>query len=63
MGVSRLDLQHYLNGVSYPSNKDGLVQKAQENQAPIDVIDLLNSLPDWEYHSIADISKAIGEAS
>jgi hypothetical protein len=61
MGVSTIDLQHYLKGVSYPSRKDGLIQKAQENQAPRDVLDLLEHLPDWEFQSIADISKAIGE--
>jgi hypothetical protein len=60
MGVSNIDLQHFLKGVSYPSRKDGLIQKAQENQAPQDVIDLLENLPDWVFHSIADISKAIG---
>jgi hypothetical protein len=61
MGVSRIDLQHYLQGVNYPSRKDVLIQKAQENQAPQDVIDLLENLPDWDFQSIADISRAIGE--
>ena len=61
IGVSSFDLQHYLKGMSYPSRKDGLIQKAQENRAPLDVIDLLNNLPDREFHSAADVSKAAGE--
>jgi hypothetical protein len=61
MGVSTIDLQNYLKGVSYPSRKDGLIHKAQENQAPRDVLDLLENLPDWEFQSIADISRAMGE--
>jgi hypothetical protein len=59
MGVSSIDLQRYLRGIQYPSRKDGLIMKAQENQAPRDVIDLLENLPDWEFGSIADISKAL----
>jgi hypothetical protein len=61
MSVSSLDLQQYLKGMNYPSRKDGLIQKAQENQAPRDVIDLLSNLPDREFHSAADVSKAAGE--
>ncbi|HNY64019.1 MAG TPA: DUF2795 domain-containing protein [Deltaproteobacteria bacterium] len=62
MGVSTVDLKAYLEGVDYPSRKGDLIQKAQENQAPRDVIDLLIALPDWEYHSIGDISRALGES-
>jgi hypothetical protein len=61
MGVSSIDLQHYLKGVHYPSRKDGLILKARENEAPQDVIDLLQNLPDWEFHSITDIGKAMRE--
>lgn len=61
MGVSSFDIQHYLKGMNYPSKKDGLIQKAQENQAPRNVIDLLNNLPDREFNSAADVSKAAGE--
>lgn len=62
MAVSNVDLQRYLKGMDYPSNKDGLIQKASENQAPRDVLDLLGNLPDWEFKSVADVSKAAGEA-
>ncbi len=61
MGVSNIDLQNYLKGVSYPSKKVQLIQKAQENQAPRDVIDLLGNLPDREFSSVADVSRAAGE--
>lgn len=61
MGVSSFDLQHYLKGMSYPSGKDGLINKAHENQAPRNVIDLLSNLPDREFHSAADVNKAVGE--
>jgi hypothetical protein len=62
MGVSNIDLQVYLKGIDYPSRKGDLIHKAQENQAPRDVIDLLIDLPDWEFRSIGDITKALGES-
>lgn len=61
MGVSNVDLQRYLKGMDYPSKKDGLIQKAHENQAPRDVLDLLGNLPDREFKSVADVSRAAGE--
>jgi len=61
MAVSIMELKHYLHGVDYPSGKDGLIRKARENQAPRDVIDLINSLPDREFNSTLDVSQAVGE--
>lgn len=61
MSVSAVELQHYLQGVSYPSRKDGLIRRAIENQAPRDVIDLINNLPDREFNSTVDVSRAVGE--
>ncbi len=61
MAVSAVELQHYLQGMDYPSRKEGLVRKARENQAPRDVIDLINNLPDREFNSTVDVSRAVGE--
>jgi len=47
--------------MDFPSGKDGLIKKARENNAPDDVMDLLNSLPDQEYHTPIDVSKAISK--
>lgn len=60
MAVTIIDLNNYLKGVSYPSKKDGLLQKAQENKAPRDVIDLITHLPDQDFHSVAEVSEAVG---
>lgn len=59
--VSTAEVETYLRGIDFPSGKDGLIKKARENNAPDDVMDLLNSLPDQEYHTPIDVSKAIGK--
>jgi hypothetical protein len=61
MAVSAVELHHYLQGMDYPSRKGDLIRKARENQAPRDVIDLINNLPDREFNSTVDVSRAVGE--
>lgn len=50
-----------LKGVSFPSDRSGLVRKARDNDAPDEVIDLIESMPDREFETMADVSKAVGE--
>lgn len=59
--VSTAQVEKFLKGMDFPSDKDGLVERARENGAPDDVLDLLNNLPDQDYHSPIDVSKAISD--
>jgi hypothetical protein len=59
-GVSVAVIHEYLRGMDYPSKKDGILQKARQNNAPDDVINVLNQIPDQQYNSAADVSKVIG---
>lgn len=61
MGVSMVELQQYLQGMDYPSRKEGLLKKARDNSAPDEVIDLINNLPDRDFRSAADVSRAVGD--
>jgi hypothetical protein len=63
MAVSAAELQHYLQGVSYPSRKDDLIRRARENRAPRDVLDLISILPDREFNSTVDVSRAVAEVT
>lgn len=58
--VSPVEVEKFLRGLDFPSGKDGLISKARDNGAPDDVISLLDSLPEQDYHSPIDVSKAIG---
>ncbi|MCW4001380.1 MAG: DUF2795 domain-containing protein [Candidatus Bathyarchaeota archaeon] len=45
----------------YPAEKKKLVSNAQGKDAPEDVMDLINKLPDKTYNSPIDITKEIGK--
>jgi hypothetical protein len=60
-GQSPANVQTYLKGVAYPAKKDDLIQKAQDNDAPDEVLDILQQLPDGEYGGPQDVMKAYGQ--
>lgn len=59
MGVSAVVIQEFLRGMDYPSTRDGILEKARRNNAPDDVMEMLHQLPDKEYNSAGDVSKAV----
>ena len=50
-----------LKGISFPSDRSGLVRQARDNDASDEVIDLIESMPDRRFETMADVSKAVGE--
>ncbi|GAB3546100.1 hypothetical protein GCM10027404_05800 [Arthrobacter tumbae] len=58
---SPIDIQKALGGVSYPARKDDLVNNAETSGADGAVLDALRGIPDQEYESPADVSKAVSE--
>lgn len=60
--VNPVSIQKFLKGVDYPATKDDLIDRAEENGADDDVLDVLEQLPDdEEFETPADVNKAIGE--
>ncbi len=55
------DMQQYLEGVEFPVPKSELVNKAKSNDAPPEIIDALNKIPDKSYQSPADLSQEISK--
>ncbi|GAB3532299.1 hypothetical protein GCM10027403_04330 [Arthrobacter tecti] len=56
---SPIDIQKALGGVDYPARKDDLISNAEQSGADDSVVSALRNLPDKEYDSPADISKAV----
>ena len=54
-------VEKYLAGMHYPAKKHNLVENAKNKNAPEEVIDLINKLPDKTYNSPIDITKEIGK--
>lgn len=59
--VSPIELQKHLKGVDYPASKQALIERAQENGAEEDIRSILEQLPDEEFETPADVSKAFGQ--
>ncbi|HQI00692.1 MAG TPA: DUF2795 domain-containing protein [Deltaproteobacteria bacterium] len=59
--VSTGQILEYLHGIDLPKDKAGLVKYAQSKNAPKDVLDILNRLPDQQFGNAAEITHAIGQ--
>ncbi len=59
--VSPAIVEKYLKGMHYPAEKRNLVDNAKNREAPSNVMDLINKLPDKTYNSPIDITKEIGK--
>ena len=55
----QIDVQKYLSGVDYPVRRDDLLDKAKNENAPDDVLNALEGLPDREFESPVQVSEAI----
>jgi hypothetical protein len=55
-----IEAQKALKGVSYPVDKRALLDTARSNGADESVLAALETLPEREYESPADISKGLG---
>ncbi len=59
--INPIQLQKWLKGVDYPASKDDLIAQAKQNGADEHVIEVLEEIPDDDYDTPADVSKAVGE--
>lgn len=58
--ASSAAVERYLRGVGFPATKDELIEQARENNAPGDVISVLDKLDEKEYRDAVDITKEFG---
>lgn len=62
-GHSPANVTHHLKGVDFPASKDDLVEKARNNGAGQDVLEVLESFPEGEeFESLADVMEAFGDS-
>jgi hypothetical protein len=61
MTVNPIQLQKYLGGLDYPTDKQTLVNKAREKGADDNVIQTLQRLPMDRFNSPNDVSEAFGK--
>lgn len=59
--VNPIQLQKHLKGVNYPASKQDLIQHAKQHGADKEACATLEQMPDEQYETPAEVSKAIGD--
>lgn len=59
--VNPIQVQKFLGGIAYPTDKQTLVKHAKGKGADENVSSLLERLPDQKYNRPSDVSQAIGK--
>lgn len=52
-------LRTWLNGVDYPADKSDLINQAEQNDAPEDVLAALREMPPETYRSRAEVASSV----
>jgi hypothetical protein len=60
MKVNPIEVQKHLKGMDYPASRDELVQAAEGNGAPDDIVEALRGMPEQEYDGPDDVMEALG---
>lgn len=58
--VSAAEVATFLKGIDFPKSKAELIDHAEDNNAPPEVINLLEELPDRDYSSMAEVEHEVG---
>jgi hypothetical protein len=61
MTVNPIQLQKFLGGIDYPTDKKNLMRSAEKHGADKKVMDTLRALPRDDFNSPNDVSEAIGD--
>ena len=59
--VNPIQLQKHLKGIDYPASKKAIIEHAERNGADETAKSALEQIPDQEYETPAEVSKAIGQ--
>jgi hypothetical protein len=60
MDINPIELQKHLKGVDYPASRDDLVQTAESNGAPQDIIEALRSTNKDTFDGPTAVQQALG---
>jgi hypothetical protein len=58
--VSAAQIQVYLKGMDYPANREEIIQRAEENNAPENVMKFLRQLPERQYERPNHVQQEFG---
>ena len=59
-GVNPIQVEKYLRGVDYPTNREGLIRNALQMGADEEIVGVLERIPDQQYRSPVEVNTALG---
>jgi Protein of unknown function (DUF2795) len=61
--TSTVNVTHHLKGAHFPASRDSLLERARNNGAGQDMLEVLESFPRHEeFETMADVMKAYGDS-
>jgi hypothetical protein len=57
------NIEQYLHDVEFPANKEELLEQARQSGADDSVLEILENLPDRQFASMSDVTKAFEAGS
>jgi len=60
-GASPARVAEFLGGISFPCSKQDLITHARRKNAPKEVLDTLQRIPERTYNSMADVMSGVGK--
>lgn len=60
-GHSPANLSYHLKGVDFPATREDLLRQVRANDADPDVVEVVESMPQQEYQSMAEVMAAYGD--
>ena len=59
--ISAADVEHAIKGIKFPANRNDLINQARNNKEETEVVQVLENLPEDDFRTAVDVSKAFGE--
>ena len=59
MDVNPIEVQKHLKGINYPASKEDLTSTAKSNEAPNELVERLENLPDQQFSGPDDVQEAL----
>ena len=61
--VSAAKIALFLEELNFPADKKQIIDYARENNAPEDVLDILQKMPEGKYYSMAGVLDSISKVA
>lgn len=60
-GISPAMLEQYLAGLSYPASRLDLISTARRNEAPGEIVDMIERFPKEQFMGPQEVQRAYGD--